>query len=332
VRIALVLIAAVSAACRGPQVRGVAAQPSPSTVTAPAGVIGIVEAPVSASERIDLWPEGVPDRLSDAPPERIEDGRVYNVGNPTIAVFPPPAAIATGTAVIVCPGGGYVRLAVDSEGTDVTRWLNTLGVTAFVLKYRVAPYKFPAALRDVLRAVRVVRARASEFSVDPTRIGVFGSSAGGHVAASASTLFDALEGKTGAPLDAVDGRPDFQILLYPVITMREPLAHAGSRRSLLPEPVDPAIEARASVELQVNARTPRAFIVHTAEDASVSVENPLLYYRALREQNVPVELHLYERGPHGFGLKTGFGPTSEWPKRCEEWLRFHGFLPAARPG
>ena len=229
-------------------------------------------------------------------------------------------------AAIVCPGGGYVRLAVDKEGSELTRWLNGLGVTAFILKYRVAPQQHPAQLRDVLRAVRLVRSRAAELGLDPHRIGVFGSSAGGHLAATAATLFDAPEGKTGAALDAVSARPDFVVLQYPVITMREPHVHAGSRHALLGDHPSPELLDRLSVERQVTRQTPPTFIIHSQEDAAVPVENSLLFYQALRAAGVSTEMHLYEKGPHGFGIKPGLGPTSDWPKRCEEWMRAHGWL------
>ncbi|MGC4095279.1 MAG: alpha/beta hydrolase [Polyangiaceae bacterium] len=178
-------------------------------------------------------------------------------------------------------------------------------MTAFVLKYRVEPYRFPAALRDVLRAVRLVRSRAAEFQVDPQRIGVFGSSAGGHLALSAGTLFDAPEGKTGAALDGVDARPDFMALLYPVVTMREPFVHRGSRRALLGDAPSEQLIQQASLESRVSARTPPAFLVHSAEDASVPLENTLLVQRALSQAHVPVEAHLYQQGPHGFRLEGG---------------------------
>jgi acetyl esterase/lipase len=252
---------------------------------------------------------------------------VSNVSVPTLTVFPP-AGKANGTAAVMCPGGGYVVLAIDKEGVEYTRWLNGLGVTVFMLKYRIAPQRHPAPLRDVLRAMRLVRSRAAEWGVDPKRIGVFGSSAGGHVAASAATLFDAAEGKTGAALDAVSARPDFVVLQYPVVTMKGPAAHAGSRDALLGPRAAPNLLDRMSLQQQVTAKTSPTFLVHTAEDASVPAENSLLFYQALRAAKVPAELHVYERGPHGFGITAGLGPTSEWPKRAEEWMRAHGWLPA----
>lgn len=275
---------------------------------------------------IELWPEGVPGLLADAPPEYVENDRVYAVSVATLTVFPAPIPDERRAGVIVCPGGAYVRLAVTKEGSDVTRFLNSLGVTAFVLKYRVAPYRYPAALRDVTRAVRWVRSQAAELGVDPERVGVFGSSAGGHLAASAGTLFDSPDAKTGAPLDAVSARPDFVALLYPVITMKDPYAHAGSRASLLgPSPAPSALDA-TSLELHVVRDTPPTFIVHTAEDESVPVENSLAFYGALRKAAVPAEMHLYEKGPHGFGLRKDLGPASEWPARFAEWLRARGLL------
>ena len=294
-------------------------------------LLGLAAASAVAAEPvvIPLWPAGVPDARPDGGAERIEDGRTYNVQVPTLTVFPAAPETAVGTAVIVCPGGGYARLAVAREGSELVRRLNALGVSAFVLKYRLVEYGHPAPLRDVLRAVRIVRSNAAELRVRPDRIGVLGSSAGGHLAACAGTLFDAPEGRTGTALDAISARPDFLALLYPVITMTEPFAHQGSRRNLIGEPPPPALVERLSVEKQVTGNTPPAFIVHTAEDASVPLENSLLFFQALRRAGVAAEMHLYEKGPHGFGTSPGLGPTSEWPRRLEEWMRSHGWLNAA---
>ena len=178
----------------------------------------------------------------------------------------------------------------------------------------------------MLRAVRLVRSRAAEFGIDPARIGVMGASAGGHLTASAATLYDAPEGRTGAALDAVSARPDFVALLYPVITMKPPFAHMGSRKALLGAEPSEALVERMSVETQVTAATPPAFLVHTAEDTSVPLENSILFYQALRKAGVPVEMHLFEKGAHGFGTAQGLGPTSDWPARLEAWMRAHGWL------
>lgn len=275
---------------------------------------------------ISLWPEGVPDAQVGAPGEYIADDRVYNVQVPTLTLFAPPAGTANGLAAIICPGGGYGRLAISNEGNGMARWLNSLGVTCFVLKYRLKEYGHPAPLRDVLRAVRLVRSRAEEFGIDPTRVGVFGSSAGGHLAASAATLYAHADGKTGHPLDEIDARPTFVVLQYPVIVLEGPHVHAGSRRNLLGENPTPELVALLSPDRQVNAATPPAFLIHTAEDKSVPLENSLAYFAALRAAGVPAEMHLYEKGPHGFGLRRDLGPTSTWPERAEAWMRSHGWL------
>jgi len=275
---------------------------------------------------IPIWPEGVPGAKPGGGEERTVDDRVYNVQHPTLTVFPADPARAVGTAVIMCPGGGYVRLAITKEGNGFARILNDIGVTVFILKYRMAEFGHPAPLQDVLRSVRLVRSRAAEFGIDSGRIGVMGASAGGHLAASAATLFDAPEGRTGAALDAVSGRPDFVSLMYPVITMKPPFAHMGSRKALLgAEPPDALVE-RMSVETQVTAATPPVFMVHTGEDTSVPLENSLLFFQALRKAGVPAELHLFEKGAHGFGTAAGLGPTSDWPARLDAWMRAHGWL------
>jgi acetyl esterase/lipase len=277
-------------------------------------------------EVIDLFPEGVPDRLPNAPPEREDATHVYHVDTPTLTLFRPTQATHRRAAVIVCPGGGYMRLSVAKEGSAVTRFLNAHGITAFVLKYHVEPYRYPAALRDVLRAVRHVRANAERYGVDPAHVGVFGSSAGGHLAASAATLFDSPDGVTGAAIDTTSARPDFVALLYPVITMNGPSAHAGSRKALLGDRPTQRALTQNSVELHVTPNTPPTFLVHTAEDRSVPLENSLLFYQALRKAGVPAELHLYAQGPHGFGLRDDLGTTSAWPGLFVEWLAKGGLL------
>lgn len=275
---------------------------------------------------IPLWPEGVPGAKAIAEPERDVDGRVSHVHHPTLTFHPAPAGLATGTAVIVCPGGGYARLAMANEGAGLTQRLNAMGVSAFVLKYRLVEYGHPAPLQDVLRAVRLVRSRAAEFRVRPDRIGVAGASAGGHLAASAATLFDAPEGRTGHDLDAVSARPDFVALLYPVITFRGPFAHEGSRRNLLGDDPPADLVERLSLETRVTAATPPVFLVHTTEDTSVPVENSLMFFEALRRAGVPAEMHVYEKGPHGFGVRDDLGTTSAWPDRWQAWMRSRGWL------
>jgi acetyl esterase/lipase len=273
---------------------------------------------------LPLWPEGTPGAKGDGGEERLVDGRVYNVHNPTLT-YVPPTGTPDGTSVIVCPGGAFARLAIANEAAGVAGRMQPVGVATFVLKYRLAEYGHPAPLQDVLRAIRTLRARAGEFGLRPDRIGVIGASAGGHVAASAATLFDAPEGRTGHALDTISARPDFVALLYPVITMRLPLAHAASRRHLLGEKPAPSIVDRLSLERQVTQHTPPVFLVHTAEDESVPVDHTLLFYDALRRAGVPAEMHIYARGPHGFGTRTDLGTTSGWVDRLLEWMRARGF-------
>lgn len=274
---------------------------------------------------ITLWPEGVPG-AKPIPAETIEDGRITHVSEPTLTVVAPAVDRANGTAVIVCPGGGYRFLSFDREGIQYANWLSHHGITAFILKSRLGDFGHPAPLQDVLRAIRTVRSRAAEFGVDPERIGVIGSSAGGHLAASAGTLFDDPAGRTGAALDSVSARPDFLILVYPVITMEEPYVHAGSREALLgPNPTQEMRDA-LSLEKRVTAQTPPTLLIHTQTDINVPAGNSILFYEALSRAGVPAEMYVFQRGPHGFGMRMGYGSASDWPIRAAEWLRDHGLL------
>ena len=279
---------------------------------------------------IPLWPEGVPGARAGLEPERYVDGRVSRVADPTLTVYPAAVDRANGSAVIICPGGGYERLAIVREGEQYARWLASLGLTAFVLKYRMREFGHPAPLQDVLRALRLVRARAAQFGLRPDRIGVMGSSAGGHLAASAGTLFDHPLGRTGNALDQVDARPDFLMLMYPVIALEGPAAHGGSRTALLGPSPSAADIALMSVARQVTARTPPTLLIHTQDDAAVPVENSILFYQALTRAKVPAEMHLFEHGEHGMGMRTGLGNASLWPRRAEEWLRARGLLDRAK--
>jgi len=275
---------------------------------------------------IPLWPEGVPGAIKDGGPEVLADGRVSNVHEPSLVPFAAPAGKRNGTAVIICPGGGYNRLAIEKEGATTARWLNSLGVSAFILKYRLKEYGHPAPLRDVLRAVRLLRSGAPRWGIAPDRIGVLGFSAGGHLAASAGTLFDDPDGRTGADLDRVNARPDFLVLVYPVIRLIGPDAHTGSGKSLLGANATPEMLERYSLDSRVTKDTPPAFLVHGGTDTSVPPENSALFYLALRHAGVPAELHLYREGAHGIGLEPNHGPMSDWPGRCAEWLAMRGLL------
>lgn len=299
---------------------------------------GLLPAPAPAAIApavLTLWPEGVPAAVRpDAPaargdlgPERVDaNGAVGNVSVPTLTVVPPAVDRPNGTAVVLCPGGGYSYLSWAREGQQYAAWLSTLGITTFILKSRLQEWGHPAPLQDVLRAIRLVRSRAAEFGVDAKRIGVMGSSAGGHLAASASTLFDHADGRTGAALDGVSARPDFAVLVYPVITMTDPAAHAGSRRALLGGTPGPALLAQMSVEQQVTAATPPTLLLHTQGDKTVPVQNSLMYFEALTRAGVPAELYVFEQGGHGIGMRDGLGNASAWPHRAEDWLRQRGLL------
>jgi acetyl esterase/lipase len=279
---------------------------------------------------IQLWPEGVPGSKANIGPENIGGGYNANVSEPVLTMVGPAVDHPNGTAVIICPGGGYVRMATAREGDQYATWLSTLGVTSFVLKYRMQEYGHPAPLQDVLRAVRMLRSRAAEFNVNPDRIGVMGSSAGGHLAASAGTLFDNPAGRTGAAMDSVSARPDFLMLMYPVISMREPAVHAGSRTALLGATPSAATIELMSLEKQVTSATPPTLLIHTQADQAVPVENSILFYQALTKAKVPAEMYLFEHGGHGMGMREGLGTSTLWPRRAEEWLRDRGLLTQAK--
>lgn len=261
-----------------------------------------------------LYPKGAPGALGTDPKKDV----------PTLSVYLPPADKATGAAVVVCPGGGYGGLA-DHEGHPIAEWLNTVGVAGIVLRYRVAPYKHPVPLQDAQRAIRTVRARAAEWKLDPGRVGILGFSAGGHLASSAATHFD--DGKADAE-DAVEKagcRPDLAILIYPVITMTDPHTHKGSRNNLLGGSPAAELVDLMSSEKQVTPKTPPCFIVFGSNDRVVPVENGLMMAEALAKAKVPFDLHVYEDGPHGFGLR-GKGPIGGWPEACATWFERRGFL------
>lgn len=284
----------------------------------------------AAPNVIQLWPEGVPGAKADIGAEKIGGGYNSNVSEPTLTMIGPAVDRPNGTAIIICPGGGYVRMSTAREGDQYANWLSTLGVTSFVLKYRMQEYGHPAPLQDVLRAVRMLRSRAAEFNINPARIGVMGSSAGGHLAASAGTLFENPAGRTGAALDAVSARPDFLMLMYPVISMQEPSVHAGSRKALLGAAPSAETLQLMSLEKQVTAATPPTLLIHTQADQAVPVENSILFYQALTRAKVPAEMYLFEHGGHGMGMRDGLGTSSLWPRRAEEWLRDRGLLTQAK--
>ncbi len=272
-----------------------------------------------------LWPEGAPGAKGTDPQRDV----------PSMTVWLAPADRATGASVVICPGGGYAMLAADHEGKQVAEWLNSIGVSAFVLKYRLGPrYHHPAMLHDVQRAVRTARARAGEWKLDPKRVAVMGFSAGGHLASTIGTHFDKGDPHAVDPIDRESCRPDRLILVYPVIAIATPFGHGGSVRNLLGESPARALIEELSNEMRVTKDTPPTFLAHTNQDAGVPAENSIFFALALRKHKVPVELHLFERGGHGLGLGSGaknLGIGAEpsfqaWPRLCETWLKAQGFL------
>jgi acetyl esterase/lipase len=260
-----------------------------------------------------LWPNGAPGALGTAPEDQ-----------PSLTPFP--AKSPNGTAVIVCPGGSYTHLAMDHEGVQVAKWLNSLGVSAFVLQYRLGPkYHHPAMIHDAQRALRTVRSRAAALHIQPDRIGIMGFSAGGHLASTAATHFDAGDPNAPDPIDRAGSRPDFAILAYPVISFGE-FAHVGSRNNLLGNPADPALVAELSNDQRVTPQTPPTFLFHTTTDSTVPVENSVRFYMALRKAGVPAELHIFENGPHGVGLASTDATLSAWSGLLANWLRDRGLL------
>jgi acetyl esterase/lipase len=265
-----------------------------------------------------LWPNGAPGAKGNKP----EDV-------PSIQIYRATADKANGAAVVVCPGGGYGGLAAH-EGKPIAEWLNTLGVTAAVLKYRLGThgYRHPVMLNDASRAIRTLRARAAELKIDTDRIGILGFSAGGHLASTAATHFDDGASNATDPVDRLSSRPDVAILCYAVITLEPPFAHMGSRRNLLGDNPSPDLITLLSNEKQVTPKTPPTFLWHTADDEGVPMENSLLFAMACRKYKVPVELHVYEHGRHGVGLGGTDPVLSTWPTACANWLRARGFLKA----
>ncbi len=264
-----------------------------------------------------LWADGAPQAQGNEPQDQ-----------PQLIRYPAPAETANGTSVVICPGGGYSMLAMDHEGHQVARWLNSLGVAAYIVTYRLGKngYQHPVPMNDGKRAIRTVRAHAAEWGLDADRIGVLGFSAGGHLASTLGTHADAGDKTASDPIDQHSSRPDFMVLLYPVIIFAGDYQHEGSRYMLLGENPDPALARSLSNEKQVTKDTPPTFLVHTSEDTGVPPQNSIYFYLALHEQGVPAELHVYEKGQHGLGLGEPGTAFASWPDRCEAWMQGQGLL------
>jgi len=283
---------------------------------------------------LKLWPEGIPGSITD--PSYVEkittaDGRITRcekVVTPDLTIFLPVPEKANGAAVLICPGGGYGVLAFDHEGNAIAKWLNDNGIAGIILKYRlpsdqIMRDKSVGPLQDAQEAMRVIRRHASEWKIDPKKIGVIGFSAGGHLASTISTHYAE---KVYDTKDNTSARPDFSLLIYPVISMDTLITHRGSRNNLLGlKPADDQVR-RFSNELQITADTPPAFLVHSSDDNAVPVMNSILYYKGLQKNKIPVELHIFQKGGHGYGMSPNGGTESAWPGLCLKWLMQMGFL------
>ena len=258
---------------------------------------------------LPLWPNGAPNSNElKGDEQEMDNGRVSNIKNPDITVYR--AEHPSGMAVIMCPGGGYARLAMNHEGHDMAPWFNTQGITYVVLKYRMPNGHNEVPFSDVEQAIRLVRQHAAEWNINPAKVGIMGASAGGHLASTLATHYTSKE-----------TRPDFQILLYPVITMDANFTHAGSRENLITKNPSADLIAKYSNELQVNAQTPQAFIALSSDDKAVLPQNSINYYLALLKHNVPVTMHIYPTGGHGWGFRDNFTYKRQWTDELEKWLR-----------
>lgn len=258
---------------------------------------------------LPLWPNGAPNSNElKGDEQEMDNGRVTNIKNPDITVYR--AEHPSGIAVIMCPGGGYARLAMNHEGHDMAPWFNTQGITYVVLKYRMPNGHREVPFSDVEQAIRLVRQHAAEWNINPAKVGIMGASAGGHLASTLATHYTSKE-----------TRPDFQILLYPVITMDANFTHAGSRENLITKNPSADLIAKYSNELQVNAQTPQAFIALSSDDKAVLPQNSINYYLALLKHNVPATMHIYPTGGHGWGFRDNFTYKRQWTDELEKWLR-----------
>ena len=285
---------------------------------------------ISAQKRIiNIWNGNIPGEIKNSSyfedTIKLDDGknRIRRIVTPTLTVYPAPKETANGAAVIICPGGGYTRLAVDNEGEGVVKWLNKNGITAAVLKYRlpndtIMIDKTIGPLQDAQQSVRVLRKIASEYNINTEKIGIIGFSAGGHLASTLSVRYNDKVYEN----ESISARPDFAILLYPVISMKPEITHKGSSDWLLGKTPDKALIEKFSNELHVAEKTPPTFLVHAEDDKSVPVQNSIEYFMALKKCNIPAELHIYTVGGHGFGMAGGRTTTvKNWPDACINWLK-----------
>lgn len=282
------------------------------------------------SNVIPLWLDQIPNSQESDQTETINQDDftwIELVNEPTLQVFLPPKGISTGQGVVICPGGGYRGVAYDIEGTEIAKFLNTKGIAGFVLKYRMpgaesVVVRNEAPLQDAKRAIRMVRANAEKWNVDTDKVGVMGFSAGGHLASTLGTHYNSEDTFKTDSIDSLSARPDYMILVYPVITMKDSYTHQGSKNNLLGEDPDEEMVEYYSNETQITPDTPPTFLVHATDDDAVPVENSLMFYQALKENGVSAEMHIYPEGGHGFNLGLGRGHLQGWTDRLYDWLRY----------
>jgi len=292
------------------------------------GSIGCLHA---QNEVIELWKDTIPDSIESLDYQETYDyenkiiNRISKVTTPTLTAFIPDNP--HGAAIVICPGGGYAFLSINKEGYKVAEWLNTLGITAFVLKYRlpsddIMKDKTKGPLQDAQEAIRFIRRNAQKWQLNTEKIGIMGFSAGGHLAATLSTHY---KDEVYPVSDTISAKPNFSVLVYSVISMEDNIAHKGSRNRLLGTNPSKSLIEKFSNEKHINSLTPPAFLVHASNDKGVPVENSLAYYLALKNSNVSAELHIYQDGNHGFGLGTK-GTNQYWTQQCERWLRINKYI------
>ena len=269
-----------------------------------------------------VWPNGAPNHNGmNEPEEKYDGGRVRNISEAEMYVYLPDKEINTGTAMLIFPGGGYRIEAIDHEGHEIAKWLNKKGIAGIVLKYRL-PYghhEIPSV--DARRAMRIVRMHAEEWGIDPDKIGIAGSSAGGHLAATVGTRHDTVNNKSTCPIEQISCKPNFMLLLYPVISFREDIGHMGSRRNLIGEGNNWELVKKYSNELHVTKETPPTFLILADDDKSVIPENSIQFYLQLKKFNVPSEMHIFQQGGHGFGITKKKLPVDQWPNLFYDWLK-----------
>jgi acetyl esterase/lipase len=285
-------------------------------------LIFMVTGLIAQDKVLKVWPDGAPTDNGMTKPEEKYDGiRVRNVSEAEMFVYLPEKSKNTGAAVVICPGGGYWIEAMDHEGYDIAKWLKNKGVAGIVLKYRLPYGHHEVPSDDAKRAIRIVRQNAKEWGINPAKIGIAGSSAGGHLASTVGTHFDTGDSSSDDPLAQISCRPDFMLLLYPVITFNEEFGHMGSRKNLIGEVNDWKLVKEYSNELHITPQTPPTFFVLADNDVSVPPRNSIEFYLQLKKNNVPAEMHIFAKGGHGFGIRKNNLPADNWPNLFYDWLK-----------